>query len=160
MSVRRHRIPIGLDFIRSGSVGLVAGLFATVPMSMVFSLAQSLGAIRQLPPHKAVTVISPQIEEPGRSAVATIAHFMVGGSAGALYGVATALDRRSRGPVSGLLFGLVVWAFGYEVFMPSMVGMPRAHRDRRRRAVTILIAHVVYGLSLGAAVRAGTRRAT
>jgi hypothetical protein len=40
---------------------------------------------------------------------------------------------------------------GYEVVMPAATGMPKAHRDKRRRAVTILIAHIVYGAALGRA---------
>jgi hypothetical protein len=49
--------------------------------------------------------------------------------------------------------------FGYEFLMPRVTGMPLAHRDKRSRALTILIAHVIYGLSLGTVSRFMTRKA-
>jgi hypothetical protein len=54
---------------------------------------------------------------------------------------------------------LVVWLFGYEFLMPRMTGMPLAHRDKRSRALTILIVHVIYGLSLGTVSRFMTHKA-
>jgi hypothetical protein len=43
--------------------------------------------------------------------------------------------------------------------MPRVTEMPLAHRDKRSRALTILIAHVIYGLSLGTVSRFMTRKA-
>jgi hypothetical protein len=145
--------------LRSALNGFAAGLVATFLMSRGFSIAQSLGAIRELPPRKAVKAVSPQIEEPNRTTVATVAHYLVGGGSGALYGMASSANPRSRGPLTGVLFGLAVWMFGYEFLMPRVTEMPLAHRDKRSRALTILIAHVIYGLSLGTVSRFMTRKA-
>jgi hypothetical protein len=135
--------------VRSALAGFVAGSIATFVMSRGFNVAQSVGAITELPPRRAVRVVSPQITEPNRSVVATIAHYLVGGGAAALYGAGTSVRPRSRGALTGMLFGLGVWAVGYEFLMPTATGMPLAHHDRRPRAVAILVAHVIYGLSLG-----------
>lgn len=144
--------------VRSAFAGLVAGSIATFVMSRGFNVAQSVGAITELPPRRAVRVVSPQITEPNRSVVAAIAHYLVGGGAAALYGVCTSVQPRSRGALTGLLFGLCVWAVGYEFLMPTATGMPLAHNDRRPRAVAILVAHAIYGLSLGTASKLMTNQ--
>jgi hypothetical protein len=42
--------------------------------------------------------------------------------------------------------------------MPAVTGMPRVQHDDRRRAVTILLAHVVYGATLGSIAGLGRRK--
>jgi ammonia channel protein AmtB len=135
--------------------GLVAGLVATVPMSAFFSAAQRAGFLGQLPPRRVVATVSPQLEAQDQVPVATIAHYLIGGSGGAVYGLLT--KRSARGPVSGMVWGLVVWAIGYEFLMPRAAEMPLAHRDDRRRAAAILVAHLVYGCVLGLVSKAGRK---
>jgi uncharacterized membrane protein YagU involved in acid resistance len=96
------------------------------------------------------------LREPRQTQVATIAHYLVGGTAGAVYQIAT--RRFPRGVTSGVLFGLLVWLLGYEVVMPAATGMPKAHKDNRRRAIAILLAHIVYGAALGRASGANAKR--
>jgi ammonia channel protein AmtB len=135
--------------------GLLAGLVATIPMSLFFSAAQSAGFLGQLPPRRVVASVSPQLRESDQLPVATIAHYLIGGSGGVAYGIVTKAS--ARGPVSGLLWGLVVWAIGYEFVMPRAAEMPLAHHDDRRRAGAILIAHLVYGCVLGLVSKAGRK---
>lgn len=140
-----------MKMVRESASGFVAGLAATVPMTATFSLAQRVGAIGQLPPTKAVKAIRPDLDDQTQKRWASVAHFLVGGSAGAAYAVVT--RRMPRGIATGVLFGIGVWLIGYELAVPALTDMPRAHRDERRRAATILVAHLVYGSSLGRASR-------
>ncbi len=143
------------NIVKSAATGFAAGAAATVPMSAGFSIAQWLGLIRQLPPRKAVLSVSPRLREPERTQVATISHYLVGGSAGAVYGVVTRVVPAGIG--TGILFGLLVWLTGYEVVMPAATGMPKAHRDGRRRAGSILVAHIIFGAALGGIMAAGRK---
>jgi hypothetical protein len=140
-----------VGILSRGLVGATLGAAATIPMSAAFFAGQKVGAIGTLPPQRVVEKVSPQLSKSRRRSVATIAHFLIGASAGALYLVA--VPRAVRGARSGALFGILVWLVGYEVVMPPAAEMPRAHRDRRPRAITILIAHLVFGASLGRLAR-------
>jgi hypothetical protein len=142
--------------IRSAARGFLAGALATAPMSAAFALARLIGTISELPPHKAIRAISPQLREPQRTRVAAAAHVLVGAAAGTAYGAV--VPRPARGTLSGIAAGLTVWLVGYEVVMPAVTGMPRAQHDDRRRAATILLAHVVYGAALGSMVGIGRRK--
>jgi hypothetical protein len=138
--------------IGSAARGFLAGAAAIAPMSAVFAVAKVLGAIGELPPPKAVGALSPHLKEPVKTPVAIGAHILVGAIAGAAYGAI--VPRRARGPITGIAAGLAVWLAGYEILMPAVTGMPKAHRDDRQRALTILIAHVVYGAALGSVTAA------
>jgi hypothetical protein len=46
-------------------------------------------------------------------------------------------------------YGLAVWAAGYALALPAARLYPRLDRDDRLRAVESLLAHVVYGATLG-----------
>lgn len=140
-----------MKMIRVLASGFVAGLAATVPMTATFSLAQRVGTIGQLPPNKAVQAIRPGIDDHSQTLLASVAHLLVGGSAGAAYALLT--RRMPRGIATGAIFGIGVWLIGYELIVPALTDMPRAHKDERRRAATIFLAHIVYGSSLGRASR-------
>jgi hypothetical protein len=142
--------------IRSATKGFLAGALATAPMSAAFAVAQLIGTIGELPPRKAIRAVSPQLREPQRTRAAAVAHVLVGAVAGTAYGAV--VPRPARGTLSGIAAGLVVWLVGYEVVMPAATGMPRVQHDDRRRAVTILLAHVVYGATLGSIVAIEHRR--
>lgn len=137
--------------LRRTLVGALLGAAAIIPMNVAFGLAHRVGAIGTLPPRKVVAAVSPHLTEQRQGQVATIAHFLVGAAAGSAYVVVA--RRGTAGLASGILFGLLVWVLGYEVVMPAAADMPRAHRDRRPRAIAILAAHVVFGASLGRLAR-------
>jgi len=131
--------------------GAVLGAAATFPMNVAFAVGQRVGAIDTLPPLTVVSVVSAHLGARRRRDVAAISHLLVGAAAGSAYLVAT--PRKRLGVATGILCGILVWIIGYESVMPAAADMPRAHRDRRPRAATILIAHVVFGASLGALAR-------
>ncbi|MDQ1556210.1 MAG: hypothetical protein QOI02_1212 [Actinomycetota bacterium] len=137
--------------VRRVVAGTAAGLFATGIMSGVFLAAQRLSLLGRLPPRMIVERLAPGVDEATAKPLATIAHFAYGASAGAVFGL---LARRAKGGgVRGVAWGCALWAAGYEGWLPAMRILPMAHDDDRRRAGSILTAHLVYGLVLGSIYR-------
>lgn len=120
-------------------------------MSVAFGIGQLAGAMDRLPPRLIVDRLLPVLPERARGPAAGILHLGYGATGGAAYAVLTRPG--GRGAVTGSLFGLAVWAGGYEGWVPAAGVLPLAHRDRRGRAVTILLAHVTYGAALGMVAR-------
>ena len=133
--------------VKDALVGFAAGALATVPMTAEFWVAWRAKLIDEVPPHKAIRSVTSRLGEPELSIVSAVAHLIVGGVAGAAYAVM--VPRRLRGIASGTVFGLGVWATGYEVVMPAATDIEPAHRDQRSRAGTIFVAHVIFGAVLG-----------
>lgn len=127
--------------------GALGGLFATVVMSAGFLAAQRVGAIDKLPPRLIVDRFLPRLSSRSSRVIATVAHLGYGAVAGAAYGAL-----RGRSIRSAVGFGLAVWATSYEFWVPAARVLPPAHRDDRSRAVTIVIAHLIYGFVLGVAM--------
>jgi ABC-type xylose transport system permease subunit len=136
--------------LREAAVGFASGVLATVPMTAEFRAAWRAGLIDEIPPHKAIRSVTSRLSEPRLSFVSAIAHLLVGGVAGSFYGVL--VPRRMQSLASGTLFGLAVWAIGYELLMPAATDIAPAHRDQRSRAATIVIAHVIFGAALAGSV--------
>ena len=61
---------------------------------------------------------------------------------------------RVPGWLVGAVYGLGVWAVSYKGWIPALGILPPPERDRPGRPVIMVAAHVVYGLVLGALVRA------
>jgi hypothetical protein len=137
-----------LAILKNGSRGFVVGAVATIPMTVEFVLARRARLLDEIPPHKAIRSVVPGLKEPGRSVTSGFAHLLVGGGAGAVYGAV--MPQRLRGWATGLAFGIVVWAIGYEAVMPAATDIRPAHRDHPSRAATIFVAHLIYGAALGA----------
>jgi uncharacterized membrane protein YagU involved in acid resistance len=129
--------------------GAVAGAVATVVMSVHMLGRPSVDRIGTPPPQRIVSQLLPREPVPARRAWAVALHLGIGASAGVVY----ALTRRHRGPLSGALFGLAVWAVGYEVLVPLIGVLPPAHDDDPGRRAALLQAHLVYGAMLGAVAR-------
>lgn len=126
--------------------GVLAGLAATVPMTAVLEAASRLHLLDEPPPVRIVQHLLPGLSVGGTRAVATIAHLAYGGAVGALaaeLAPRSALRRRAT-----VTYALLVWLVSYEGWVPVAGVLPPAHRDRRSRALSILLAHVVYGLAL------------
>jgi hypothetical protein len=116
-------------------------------MSVGLLAASWAGWIDEWPPHKAARSLANDPPEPTASWVGAGIHALIGAGAGAAY--AAAVPKRSRGAISGMVFGLAVWMVGYEIVMPAATDLPPAHRDRRDRAAVILVVHLIYGAVLG-----------
>lgn len=81
-----------------------------------------------------------------RNTVAVAAHFAYGVAGGAIY---ASFQPKRPGVTTGLAYGALVWAAGYEGWLPAMGILPPAHRDKPGRALTMLAAHLLYGGVLG-----------
>jgi len=151
----RRQLPHDLKALAVGAIG---GGLATVPMSLVMVGAEKVGLMGRHPPDLIMEAaldaggLSKQ-KETTRDALAVTLHVVFGIGAGALFGV---LQRRLHlplGPVAqGVIFGSLIWALSYLGWVPALGIMPSAERDRVGRPVTMVLAHWVYGATLGTIV--------
>lgn len=138
------------------AAGAVAGTLATVPMTVVMKLWQwSNRDARRYPlPPREVTMRSARRAGLGRHVdetddFATYAtHFGVGASAGAIYG-ATAFKMPVPPIVSGVGFGLAVWASSYLGVLPEAGIIPTARRRPLAWHALLATSHVVWGAATG-----------
>lgn len=141
--------------IRAGLTGAVAGALATIPMTAIMTLAQRTGQLGEMPPRLlADTTLNaagehhPEAAE--ERATAAVIHLNIGALGGLLFSL---LSCRANPPApriaQGTIFGLLIWAIAYLGFMPGVGVMPPAHEDRPNRQITMVVAHVVYGATLG-----------
>ncbi len=95
-------------------------------------------------------------DEGDRLGFTLLAHFGMGTTAGALYGL---LARRQpfAGPLAGAGFGLAVWAGNYLGLLPALGILRPATQHPPRRTALVIAAHLVWGVSIGAL--AGSRAA-
>ncbi len=144
-----------LRALRDGAVGGVAG---TATMSAVMWGAARLDLLGAAPPE---LITAKALDESGFRArdertqdlLSVATHFGFGLGIGALFGL---LHRRLRlplpAPLHGALFATLVWAVSYKGWVPALRIMPPPERDRPGRPVTMIVAHWVYGATLGAVV--------
>ena len=142
-------------------VGMISGFAATAPMSAVMIVMHRMLPWMQrypLPPRK-VTMnvaralgIKQGMSEPQREAATVAAHFGYGAGMGGIY--ATFADRLPASPISsGVVWGLIVWAGSYLGLLPSL-GLHESATDHpQQRNWLMIIAHVVWGASLGAILK-------
>jgi hypothetical protein len=143
-------VPVVLRLLR----GAAAGAAATVPMSAVMLGAGRLGLMGEQPP-EAITkeaVADATGVEPGGAtsdALASLAHIGFGVGAGAVY---AALPKPGPAPatVSGMAFGVAVWAASYAGWVPKFGALPHAEHDRNDRVTVMVGAHLLFGAVLGA----------
>lgn len=135
---RRSRLPA----VVAGAVG---GLIATGPMSAVLGLGGLLHLLPEQPPRRILEHLLPAGAPAPSRPLAVLAHIGYGAAAGSAFAL---LPRRARRPAGGLLFGLLLWAAGYEGWVPAIGALPPAHRDRRDRVLTMIAAHAMYGTVL------------
>ena len=135
---RRHRV------LR----GVLGGLAATAVMSAQLMAAPSTARIGTPPPRRLADFLLPHSPARDRGIAAAAIHLAIGMTSGVLYrGV---VRRRRGGILSGAIFGVAIWAIGYEFLVPALGVLPAAHRDRRDRRAALIEAHLIYGATLGA----------
>ena len=136
--------------------GAAAGFAATVPMTLVMEglrAALPREQRRRMPPREIVdrsvdkAGVGRQVDRGDRIAMTTLAHFAFGSLAGALYG---AMRKRQRpSAMTGVGFGLAVWALAYGVGLPSLGLHPATAEDTSDRNAVLVASHVVWGATLG-----------
>jgi hypothetical protein len=128
------------------AAGTVAGVVATLPQSAVVWGSR---VYRSRPaPLVATDGMTERITgaEPSM-ALQVVQHFAIGGAGGAACAIASTILR--PGIVAGLLTGLGPWAASHRGLLPALDITPPAEEDERGRAITMLAAHVVYGVAMG-----------
>ena len=139
--------------------GSLAGVIATVPMTLFMFAGQSLLPLRQhyaLPPERLMGTLANQVgvklDKPQLMGASFVSHFGFGGAMGALYGP---LMRIVPLPsvLKGMVFGLVVWSAVYGGLL-SAVGMSEAApKQPLQRNALMLAAHLVWGAGMGGAMQ-------
>jgi len=149
--------------------GGLAGLLATVPMTMVMVRLHRrlpLGQRYALPPRIITDAVAESVPLPVRLMPergpdrALAAHFAFGAATGALYGILASRTSGKPGIGSGFAFGLSVWATSYLGWVPAAGLMPPATRQPARRNAMMVAAHIVWGAVLGAVTSATLRAET
>ena len=147
-----------LQALRDGAVGGVVG---TATMSAVMLVGEKTGLMPRQPPEDIAAAALDAVgvserDEKTDEALAVLAHFGFGAAGGAVFGL---LHRRLRLPipaaVHGVVFGSLVWAASYKGWIPALGILPPPERDQPGRPATMLLAHWVYGATLGAVVGDG-----
>jgi hypothetical protein len=138
-------------------IGAAAGLAATVPMTLAMeAMYRRLPWTQRepLPPRKiteralAAIGVRHKLDEEERFALTMVNHFGYGTAMGGIYGPAS--DRVKGTPVvKGMGFGLIVWAGSYLGLLPALGLMQPATRHRPHRNALMIVAHLVWGATLG-----------
>src|SRR4051794_18807592 len=144
------------------AVAVVAGLVATIPMSAVMLASGGAGRMGTQPPRR---VVDEAVERtPGsapsdgaRTVGAGALHLLLGGlmAVGGLPLIA--LLRGIPGPLprgvaSGGVFGASLYAVNYAGLAPALGILPPPSKDRAGRQLTMVVAHLVYGVVVGVLV--------
>ena len=136
--------------------GALAGAIATVPMTIAMKAWQALNprAARYPLPPREVTIRAARrtgaeehVEEAEPHAT-YITHFGVGTTAGAVY-AATAYRTPLPPVVSGMGFGLAVWASSYLGVLPELRIIPEARRRPLAWHALLATSHLVWGAATG-----------
>lgn len=97
------------------------------------------------------------LDEGQRDRLTWLSHFSYGAGMGALYGLGTEARSRDRAWRSdlakGMAFGTLVWAGSYSGYLPQLKLTPPVRHQPWRRTVLMILAHWVWGASLGALYR-------
>jgi len=139
--------------IKKLAAGTAAGFIATLPMSVAMLIMENWFADSREPlPPKEVTeqamhaVGLDELEKEHPNKVTVAAHFSYGAAVGALYPVLHSLPVPAI--VSGVLYGLIVWAASYLGVLPALGLIEPVDERPRDRNLLMIVAHLVWGASL------------
>jgi len=151
-------IPSSSSSSRKLLKGALAGFVATVPMSLSMLIGWMLLPRREkyhLPPRLITEEITERVGiedemSEDQLIVATVAsHFGYGALVGSIYALF-----EQRLPIysgfKGVLAGLTIWAGSYLGWLPALDILPPATKHPWRRNLMMILAHVVWGATLGA----------
>jgi hypothetical protein len=144
--------------------GAAAGLTATIPMTIVMEglrAAMPAEQQRRMPPREIVdrtvekaretTGGEPDLDRGDRTALTAVAHLAFGAAAGAVYGAT--MGRRGGSVLTGIAYGVGLWAAAYGVGLPSLGLHPAAQHDTKDRNGVLIASHVVWGAALAMMTR-------
>jgi uncharacterized membrane protein YagU involved in acid resistance len=142
--------------------GAVAGLTATIPMTAAMAEMH-----RRLPPHEqyplpprvitenalATVDAHDELPEEDETKLALANHFAYGTATGAMYAAGLKAMGIKPTPANGIVFGLGVWAVSYQGLLPITGLFPPAHEQPARRNALMIVAHIVWGATLGSVLK-------
>jgi len=138
--------------------GAIAGVAATIPMTLVIAAGRAAGLMRTPPPKQIMANAEAAAGMDGARDEAFTARWMIshvayGVGCGVLYGVARphVPGGRSNAVQDGLAFGGAIWAASYCVVMPALGVFPWPWDDDHTRTAVMIAAHGVFGVALAAA---------
>jgi len=130
-------------------------------MSIVMKISERAGLMGQQPPKRIVERGMASAGEPPNpdavDALAGIAHLVFGTVSGAVFGLVISSQPRIAHRFA-MPWALAIWLVSYFGWIPALRLLPPPPQDRPGRAWTMLVAHVVYGATLGALWRQLSRR--
>src|ERR687893_984776 len=141
------------EAMRTLARGALAGLAATVPMTVVIGAGRAAGLMGTPPPVEITENIVEQAgEDPDRQSPEfqagwLAAHVGYGAACGVMFSAIRPMLPRSD-LVAGLLYGGAVWGVSYVSLMPSLNLYPSAQDDSNQRQVVMIAAHAVFGKAL------------
>ena len=141
-------------------IGAGAGLAATLPMTLFMR-----SAWKWLPPEERYALPPRQITQkvvgprqfwrmkPGQQTLLTLMfHFLFGAAMGSIYGIVEQ-NIPMQNIVKGSLAGLAVWAGSYLGWIPALGILPPATKHPYRRNGLMVVAHLIWGFTLGVLAR-------
>lgn len=131
--------------------GGLAGFVATSAMTAYMIGLERAGVMHGQPPRMIIDRFAPGLQDQEADLLAAVAHAAYGAMAGVVFAQLAAGRPDAR--LLGVSFGLLVWAGGYEVWVPALGVLPQAHHDRPARVGTMVTAHLLYGYLLGQQLR-------
>jgi uncharacterized membrane protein YagU involved in acid resistance len=140
----------------------VSGLAATAPMTAAMNLMHRGLPERQrysLPPHLIsmrlahAAGVHAKLNRGQRHALTLVNHYAYGTAAGSLFGL-IAPRERGAAVTAGITYGLFVWAGSYLGLLPVLGILTPATKHPARRNALMILAHVVWGATLGLLVSA------
>lgn len=137
--------------------GAVAGLLATIPMTIFMLMAwKRLPQREKYPsPSRLITRnVVKRLESPQKlgnrnlTALTLLLHFLYGALTGSFYGT---LEQRIplHQSVKGSLYGVSVWSGSYLGWIPAFGIASPATKHPWRRNVLMIVAHLIWGTALG-----------
>lgn len=146
--------------------GAVAGFFATIPMSISMLIGWRLLPRREkyhLPPRQITEDVTERVgikdrlTEPELVGLTTFSHFGYGAFFGWIYAL---FEHRLslHSSLKGALTGVALWIASYLGWLPAMGILSPATRHPWRRNLLMIVAHVVWGVTLGEVMRKLDRR--
>ena len=158
---------------RSIARGIGAGLVATTTMTAGMFVLQKSGLLGRMPPRLltertlARFGLRRKTSRTSRKLLTALAHYGFGATAGAIFevGKSALASRHGRAPDgaiigSGVGFGTLVWIASYMGWVPAARLMPRPSNDRPGRPTSMVLAHWIFGATLGTVSAMGTRFAS
>jgi hypothetical protein len=142
-------------------LGALAGLAATVPMTLALKLMhEQLPREEQYPlPPRQVTEglaekagVREHMDEEERVAATWVSHFAYGATCGALYGALSGERLDGHPLAAGAGFGVAVWAGSYLGWLPAAGIISPATEHPARRNALMIAAHLVWGATAAAAL--------